>query len=64
MFKTSLFNLFKTDHSQSVPVDRIREYVNKENAENEFSDADMFAAIDKMQTDNQIMLSDNIVFLI
>lgn len=63
-FKTSLFNVFKTEHAQSLTVDRIREFVNEENREDKFGDAELFAAIDKMQDDNQIMLSENIVFLI
>lgn len=63
-FKTSLFNLFKTEHAQSLTVGRIREFVNEENRGEEFSDAELFAAIDKMQDDNQIMLSESIVFLI
>jgi DNA replication licensing factor MCM3 len=56
--------LFKAEHSQSLPVDRIRRQVNDDHVSAEFSDVELMAAIDKMQDDNQIMLSDNIVFLI
>jgi len=63
-FKSSLFFLFKEAHSQSIELDRIRTQVNLDNDGAEFDEAELMAAINKMQEDNQIMLSENIVFLI
>lgn len=64
VFKSSLFNLFKSERAQSVSVEKVREHINKENSDEEFSDDELFAAIDKMSDDNQVMLADNMVFLI
>ena len=63
-FKASLFKLFKSEHAQSVSMDKVLKHVNKENAGSEFSEDEVHAAIEKMQEDNQVMLSDNVVFLI
>jgi DNA replication licensing factor MCM3 len=64
VFKASLFKLFQQEHAQSLSVDRVRLQVNEDNASAAFPDEELMAAIDKMQEDNQIMLSDNIIFLI
>jgi DNA replication licensing factor MCM3 len=63
-FKTSLFKLFKLEHAQSLTMDRIRQQVDVDHPGSEFTQAELTAAVDRMQDDNQIMLSDNIVFLI
>ncbi|CAH1772733.1 unnamed protein product [Owenia fusiformis] len=64
IFKSSLFNLFKSEHAQSMALERVSEHVNKEHPDKNFTETDIHAAIDKMMEDNQIMLSDNILFLI
>jgi DNA replication licensing factor MCM3 len=63
-FKSSLFYLFKQERSQSLALDLIRRQVNLDNDGAQFDDAELMAAINKMQEDNQIMLSENFVFLI
>lgn len=63
-FKASLFKLFKQEHAQSLTIDRVRKQVDADAVDEPFSDDELMAAIDKMQDDNQIMLSDNIIFLI
>ncbi|XP_071097249.1 zygotic DNA replication licensing factor mcm3-like [Haliotis cracherodii] len=63
-FRSSLFNLFKAEHAQSVQLDKIRAFVNKEQAGSEFTQDEIMQAIDQMMDVNQIMLSDNVVFLI
>jgi len=74
-FKTALFKLFILEHAQSLTLDRVREYVNTEGVSvggasaggvggEEFEHEELMATIDRMQDDNQIMLSDNIIFLI
>lgn len=64
VFKASLLNVFKAEHAQSLEFKKVREFVNKENAGAEFDDDEMHSAIQKMMDDNQIMLSDNVLFLI
>ena len=64
LFKSSLLNLFRSEHAQSVPMDKVRTHVNKENAGAEFDNTEMLAAIDKMMDDNQVMLADDVIFLI
>jgi len=63
-FKSSLFKAFKEEHKQSLTLDKVRQQVDADHAGVEFSDAELWAAIDRMQDDNQIMVSDNVVFLI
>jgi len=45
-------------------MDQIRHQVDADHPGVELSDAELWAAVDKMQEDNQIMVSDNVVFLI
>jgi DNA replication licensing factor MCM3 len=64
LFKTSLFNLFKSEHKQSLTFDQVETQVNRDNVDDVFTRQELMSAIDQMQDDNQIMLSDNILFLI
>lgn len=61
-FKSLLFKLFNRDRAQSLQVGVIQDYVKGES--DNFSDGDIRAALTTMQDDNQIMLSDDNVFLI
>ena len=54
----------KEEHLQSVHIDKLREYVNKEHSSETFDDDELFAAIEKMMEENQLMLADQTVFLI
>ena len=45
-------------------MDQIRHQVDADHPGVEFSDAELWSAVDRMQEDNQIMVSDNVVFLI
>lgn len=61
-FKGLLFKLFNRDRAQSVSVNAVQEYVKAESSN--FNDGDIRAALNTMQDDNQIMLSDDTIFLI
>lgn len=64
-FKASLLNLFKSQHAQSLELDLVREQLKREHQDKDaFSENEMFAAIERMMDDNQVMLSDQVVFLI
>ena len=62
-FKASLLTLFKKEHAQSLELEKVREFVGRESAE-EWSEEELLAAIHTMMDDNQAMLSENVVFLI
>ena len=64
MFKAALFQVFKKEHCQSLPIDTVRTHINDENKEEPFSDDEMFIALDRMMDDNQVMLSEEVIFLI
>ncbi|KAK9888550.1 hypothetical protein WA026_000795 [Henosepilachna vigintioctopunctata] len=63
LFKTSLHRLFKENRTQSLPLSRIKESINSEQSAS-FSQGEILAAIERMTDDNQVMMSDGIVFLI
>lgn len=63
MFRASLFNLFKSEHAQSVSLEKVRGQMEKDHA-GEFNEDDIFDAIEKMMDSNQVMLADDVVFLI
>ncbi|KAF2896331.1 hypothetical protein ILUMI_09838 [Ignelater luminosus] len=64
VFKSSLFALFRNNRAQSLALTRVRESINAENGQNPYSPGEITAAIHRMTEDNQIMLSDGIIFLI
>ncbi len=47
-----------------MEVDKVKEHMNKEHPTHKFDNDEIYAAIDKMMEDNQLMLADNVVFLI
>ncbi|XP_067901738.1 zygotic DNA replication licensing factor mcm3-like [Heterodontus francisci] len=62
-FKAALLDAFKTAHAQSLGMQTLMASINKDNGV-PFSDVEVQTALDKMQEDNQIMVSDHIIFLI
>lgn len=62
-FKVALLEVFRAAHAQSVGMNRLIESINQDN-ESPFSPAEVQAALNKMQDDNQVMVSDDIIFLI
>jgi len=57
-----LFKLFHRERAQSLQMNSILDYVRGENAK--FNENDIKSALNMMQDDNQIMVSDENVFLI
>ncbi|XP_005107582.1 zygotic DNA replication licensing factor mcm3 [Aplysia californica] len=64
VFRTSLNQLFKKERAQSVALNSVRGHMASEHGDSPFSEEEMMAAIDRMQDENQVMLSDNILFLV
>jgi hypothetical protein len=63
-FHKSLFKLFKSEHTESLGLEKVTKFINEENAGAEFSDAEIQLALDHMADQNKLMISDNTVFLI
>jgi len=61
-FKSMLFKLFHKERTQALPMSTITDYIKNENAK--FNDNEIKASLNMMQDDNQIMISDDTVFLI
>ncbi|XP_061560243.1 DNA replication licensing factor MCM3 [Phycodurus eques] len=62
-FKSSLFAVFQSAHAQSVKMPALKDGVNKERRV-PFTEAEVRAALTRMQDDNQVMVADDIIFLI
>ncbi|KAH9494473.1 Zygotic DNA replication licensing factor mcm3 [Bulinus truncatus] len=64
VFRSSLNQLFKKSQAQSVSLDSVKEHMASQHKDTPFTENEIMGAIDKMMDENQVMLSDNIVFLI
>ncbi|XP_076642875.1 minichromosome maintenance 3 [Halictus rubicundus] len=62
VFRTLLHKLFQQQRAQSLPLARVREYINSEQSE-VFTSGEITAAINKMSDANQIMAADDNIFL-
>lgn len=62
-FKSSLFAVFQSAHAQSVNMKDLKDDINKAR-EKHFSDDEIRSALARMQEDNQVMVADDIIFLI
>ncbi|XP_058470376.1 DNA replication licensing factor MCM3 [Solea solea] len=62
-FKSSLFAVFQSAHAQSVKMKTLMDDINKESKVG-FTEPEVRAALTRMQDDNQVMVADDIIFLI
>ncbi|XP_026197906.1 DNA replication licensing factor MCM3 [Anabas testudineus] len=62
-FKSSLFAVFQSAHAQSVKMKTLMSDINKQ-LEKRFTEPEVRAALARMQDDNQVMVADDIIFLI
>ncbi|XP_073672533.1 DNA replication licensing factor MCM3 [Garra rufa] len=62
-FKTALLEVFRSSHAQSVGMLALMESINK-SCPSQFKETEVRAALNRMQDDNQVMVADDIVFLI
>lgn len=63
IFKTTLQKAFRETRTQSLGLDKVKEFLEKESPE-PFSAGEVNSAIKQMTDDNQIMMADGIIFLI
>jgi DNA replication licensing factor MCM3 len=64
IFKNGLQKVFRESRDSSLPVERIVNYVNQNSGDVAFSQGEINSALERMTNDNQIMVADEIVFLI
>lgn len=64
VFKKSLTQLFRESRAQSLPATRLREYLGQQHPGQPFRAHEIRAAFDRMTDANQIMVADDIIFLI
>lgn len=62
-FKSSLFSVFQSAHAQSVKMTTLMDDINKQR-QDRFTEAEVRSALARMQDDNQVMMADDIIFLI
>lgn len=62
-FKSALLETFRASHAQSVGMKSLMENINKSRP-TPFEQAEVQAALVRMQDDNQVMVADDIIFLI
>ncbi|XP_047657793.1 MCM3 minichromosome maintenance deficient 3 (S. cerevisiae), like [Tachysurus fulvidraco] len=63
VFKAALLKAFKVTRSQSVPIPDLLTHINKGQSE-EFVQQEVQLLLERMQDDNQVMVSEDVVFLI
>lgn len=63
VFKASLLKAFKVTRSQSVPIPDLFTHINKGQS-GEFDQQEVKLLLERMQDDNQVMVSEDVVFLI
>ncbi|XP_053605269.1 DNA replication licensing factor Mcm3 [Plodia interpunctella] len=63
-FKSALQQLFREERANSLPLSRITQYVNEKHSHELFAAAEIHTALERMTVDNQVMMADDIVFLI
>lgn len=63
VFKAALLKAFKVTRSQSVAIPELLIHINKGQSE-EFDQKEVYLLLDRMQDDNQVMVSEDVVFLI
>ncbi|XP_038219996.1 DNA replication licensing factor Mcm3 [Zerene cesonia] len=63
-FKSALQQLFREERANSLTLDRITSYVNEKYSHATFGSGEITAALERMTQDNQVMMADDIVFLI
>ncbi|XP_069692646.1 DNA replication licensing factor Mcm3 [Periplaneta americana] len=64
LFKASLVKVFREEHAQSLPLERVVEFANQDQGGEPFSQGEVSAAMTQMTEANQVMIADNMVFLI
>ena len=63
-FRSSVVKAFSSEHSQSMAVEHLTSLVNSLHADAPFSQGEVTSALDHMQEANQVMVSEEMVFLI
>ena len=62
-FRSLVARAFSSTNSQSLPIEQLMDQVNSD-PNTQFSAAEVQVALETMQDANQVMVSENVVFLI
>ncbi|KAL4703211.1 hypothetical protein ACJJTC_004887 [Scirpophaga incertulas] len=63
-FKSGLQQLFRSERASSLPLNRVTSHLDKMYSHQPFTKGEITAALHRMTEDNQLMMADDIVFLI
>lgn len=63
-FRSVLLKLFKERHAQSVPMNELVDFMAEQKLKEPFTPEEINVALDKMADLNQVMVANEIVFLI
>ncbi|XP_076318815.1 LOW QUALITY PROTEIN: DNA replication licensing factor MCM3-like [Tachypleus tridentatus] len=64
LFRSLLVKLFNKEHAQSLAMSRLMEFLSEEIEMDPFTPEEVNLALENMQDANQVMVADNIIFLI
>uniref|UniRef100_A0A2P2I2G5 DNA replication licensing factor MCM3 n=1 Tax=Hirondellea gigas TaxID=1518452 RepID=A0A2P2I2G5_9CRUS len=64
LFKSSISKLFMEAYVQSAEMSKLRSFMAEKHTAEPFTDDEIEAALQRMEHDNQIMVSDDMVFLV
>lgn len=64
LFKKSLTQLFRESRAQSLPSSRFHQYLTEQHSSQPFKASEIRAAFERMTDANQVMVADDIIFLI
>lgn len=64
IFRTGVHKAFRDARTETLSFEKIKDFVNKENENEIFSQGEIDSAVIRMTDDNQIMVADGIVFLV
>jgi len=64
LFKKHLFALLKEEHAQSIPVVTVMNYLKEKQTEIPFTRAEVNAALANMDSKDEVMVSEGVIFLI
>lgn len=64
IFRTGVHKAFRDARTETLSFEKLKDFVNKENENEIFSQGEIDSAVIRMTDDNQIMVADGIVFLV
>ncbi|XP_041968023.1 DNA replication licensing factor Mcm3 [Aricia agestis] len=63
-FKSALQQLYRDERANNLPLDRVTSHINQLYSHEPFDAGEIHAALNRMTQDNQVMMADDIIFLV